>query len=170
VGNADLEFEIADIDFPAAKFTVTPSDGTVQPNDSQIITLTYDFNYAKIQEDTGSFMILSNDVENPEVEISLYAYVIVGINELQVTSNELRVFPNPTNGQLKIENGELKIDNVEIFDVMGRLYDVETLRATSLQSTPATLDISHLPAGVYFLRIECRDAINRVRTMKFIKQ
>jgi hypothetical protein len=39
---------------------------------------------------------------------------------------------------------------IGVYDVYGRI--VETRRATSLQSD-ATLDISHLPAGVYFLRV-----------------
>jgi hypothetical protein len=37
---------------------------------------------------------------------------------------------------------------VQIFDVSGRV--VETLRATSLRET---INVSHLPAGVYFVKI-----------------
>jgi len=52
------------------------------------------------------------------------------------------------------------IFDVEIFDVMGRMVmtvAVETLRATSLQSdigqSHIEINISHLPAGVYFIKI-----------------
>jgi hypothetical protein len=110
IGNADLEFEIADIDFPA-KLTVTPSDGTIQPGGSQIITLTYEFDYAKNLEYTGSFNILSNDPKNPEVEISLYATIVTGIDEWRIDNGELKIFPNPTNGELIIDNGQLTMDN-----------------------------------------------------------
>jgi hypothetical protein len=50
---------------------------------------------------------------------------------------------------LIIDNGKSTIENIEIFDVLGRLCHVETRHATSLQ-----LDISHLPTGVYFVRIK----------------
>ncbi|MDR2970645.1 MAG: leucine-rich repeat protein [Bacteroidales bacterium] len=71
----------------------------------------------------------------------------------------LRVYPNPTNGQLIIDNGQLTIENVEIFDVMGKLVSiVETHGRASLQPTTqpttSTLNISNLPAGIYFIRIQ----------------
>ena len=74
VGTADLTFEIVDIDFPV-KFTVTPNEGTLQPNESQILILTYDFGYTKSEEFSGSFKLLSNDPLHPETEITLHATV-----------------------------------------------------------------------------------------------
>ncbi|MCL2041167.1 MAG: hypothetical protein FWG84_03885 [Bacteroidales bacterium] len=92
----------------------------------------------------------------------------------EMTTSSMIVYPNPTNGPLRITCCELRtsdnrISDVEIFDVMGRAVHVETLRATSLQSqiapppTPSKggefrkshieIDISHLPAGVYIVKI-----------------
>jgi hypothetical protein len=59
----------------------------------------------------------------------------------------LQVYPNPTTGELKMENGELKIENVEIYNVMGKKQSLNL-------STPQFLNISHLPTGIYFLKIE----------------
>ena len=71
-----------------------------------------------------------------------------GIEQLRNTNYELRVFPNPTNGQLKIENGELKIENVEIYDVHGR-------KIVNCQlSTVNSINISHLSRGTYFLKMQ----------------
>jgi uncharacterized protein YjdB len=75
---------------------------------------------------------------------------------------DITIYPNPTSGELTIENGELKIENVEVFDVIGRMYHVETLRATSLQ-----LDISHLPTGIYFVRIQTENG--KIITRKVVK-
>jgi hypothetical protein len=65
---------------------------------------------------------------------------------LQATS--LQVYPNPTTGQLTINNEQLTIGDVQIFDVMGRMQRVESKTAENV----ITLDISHLPAGVYMLK------------------
>jgi len=59
---------------------------------------------------------------------------------------ELKVYPNPTTGELKIENGELTIKNIEVFDVTGRRQKVENRKDN-------VFDISHLSTGVYFVKI-----------------
>lgn len=56
----------------------------------------------------------------------------------------LQVYPNPTSGELKIENGELKMENMELFDIFGRKV---------LETKETASDISHLPAGVYLLKV-----------------
>jgi hypothetical protein len=68
------------------------------------------------------------------------------------------IYPNPTSGELRIMNYELRIENVEILDMMGKLvFIVETHGRASLQSMTqptTTIDISHLPSGIYFIRIQ----------------
>jgi len=82
------------------------------------------------------------------------------------------LYPNPTSGELQVTSYELQdgtLSKVEVFDMMGRV--VETRLIASLQDgTTSTsgisplrgdkgglsslrLDISHLPVGVYFIRI-----------------
>jgi hypothetical protein len=85
---------------------------------------------------------------------------VTGINDIQTDS--CQIFPNPTNGQLIIDNGQLTIDNVEIFDILGKLvFIVETPLMASLQ-----FDISYLPSGTYFIRIQTE---NSVVTKKVVK-
>ena len=85
---------------------------------------------------------------------------IDGLSEIVSTklNNQLQIYPNPTTGQLRIINYELR-DGIEVFDVNGRC--VETLRAASLRN--GTIDVSHLPAGVYFLRVDGQ-------TVRFVKK
>ncbi|MCL2511278.1 MAG: T9SS type A sorting domain-containing protein [Bacteroidales bacterium] len=66
----------------------------------------------------------------------------------ETAKTEVKVFPNPTRGELKIENGELKIENVEVYDVMGRkmIFNFQL-------STFNSIDVSHLGSGTYFLKI-----------------
>jgi hypothetical protein len=79
------------------------------------------------------------------------------------SQSQVNLFPNPVNDELKITNYEG--GEVIILDVMGRcVAAVETGRAPSLQSTPeTTINVSHLPPGMYFIKIGNK-------TAKFVKQ
>jgi autotransporter-associated beta strand protein len=108
-----------------------------------------------------------NDIGDDVIQLSIEIKA-VGVEELQVTSYEIQVYPNPTSGEVIIATSDMRyaICDIEIFDVMGRMvFIVGTGHAPSLQST--TIDISHLPSGVYFLRIHTE---NGVVTKKIIKQ
>ena len=65
-------------------------------------------------------------------------------------SSKLIYYPNPTTGELTIENGELTIENVKIFDIFGRNVSSHHLIPSSSHHL---INISHLPAGIYFLKI-----------------
>jgi len=77
----------------------------------------------------------------------------------------LRVYPNPTKGQLTIENGQLTIENVEIYNVVGQVVlSTEALRSLmTLKSGESTIDVSSLANGMYYLKID-----NKV--VKFVKE
>jgi hypothetical protein len=80
------------------------------------------------------------------------------------------VFPNPTEGILHVETQLLRqaqqplasLQNIEIFDVLGRNVQILTFNVSSSNQEPETLnfkpetviDISHLPSGIYFIRIQ----------------
>jgi hypothetical protein len=89
-------------------------------------------------------------------ENDLVLQTVSGIHAVETgRAPSLQVYPNPTSGQLRIENYEAAMGAIGVYDVIGRVVhtaNVETGHATSLQSD-ATIDISHLPAGVYFVRI-----------------
>ena len=68
----------------------------------------------------------------------------VGIETIKVTVN---IYPNPTAGELRIESGELRVENVVIYDVFGKIQRIENWKMKN------TIDISHLPTGVYFVKI-----------------
>jgi autotransporter-associated beta strand protein len=95
----------------------------------------------------------------------------VAIEQLTIDNEQLTIYPNPTSGQLTIDNGRLTIVNVEIFDAMGKRH--EGTKARKHESDPLgvastlRLDVSHLPSGVYFIRITTD---NGVVTRKVVKQ
>jgi len=69
--------------------------------------------------------------------------------EKNVEALDFKLYPNPTTGKICIENQEIHIQEVKIYDVFGR----ELLAYKPLAFPNAIVDISHLSAGVYFVRI-----------------
>jgi len=69
----------------------------------------------------------------------------VGIETIEATT--VNIYPNPTTGKFKIENGELSIEKVVIYDISGKIQKIENWK------TENGIDISQLPAGVYFVKI-----------------
>jgi len=63
------------------------------------------------------------------------------------------VFPNPVQGSLMLQ-GQSDIGNVsvELYDELGKKHFVLRLRLMALESNP--IDLSSLPNGSYYLRIE----------------
>jgi len=82
---------------------------------------------------------------------------IVGIAEMD---SQVKIYPNPTNGELRIESGELRIENVEILDVMGRTVGATLAVAPDgTHQSQIKMDISYLPIGVYFLRVTTENGV-----------
>ena len=90
---------------------------------------------------------------NPPITVIYY-------NEMR--NERCQIYPNPTMGELKIKNYELKIKNVEVFDLIGKtLFTIHDSLFTN------SIDIFHLPAGIYFLKINLDKGIE---VHKIIKQ
>ena len=90
--------------------------------------------------------------------------------------SKIKIYPNPTTGELRIENnkGINPLVNVEIYDVFGRKVGdkfssvipnaVRNPEQYGSQADGVVINISHLPAGVYIVKIS-----NEV-VGKFIKE
>jgi hypothetical protein len=79
-----------------------------------------------------------------------------GLKEIQQQTN-IKIYPNPTTGQLKVKSQKSKVESIELFDIYGR-----KLSQFTIHDSPVEIDISHLPAGIYFLKIDGK-------TVKIIK-
>ena len=150
------------------------SDYTI---DDGIITFNNTGNYTVIMTNSATLPLKSSSfaVETtrkfttPQPS-SVPAEVIAEINVtdgMGVTNTQaagITIYPNPTSGQLTIDNGQLKIDNVEIFDVFGRnLTPFPSPIWRGVSEGRGEVDISHLPAGIYYLKVDGK-------TTKIIKQ
>ncbi len=86
------------------------------------------------------------------------------ISDIAEDNVSITIYPNPTTGELRIENGELKINDIAIFDIMGRNVNLST--RPLVNSSTITIDISHLPAGIYLVQIKTETGIIVKKIMK----
>ena len=77
-------------------------------------------------------------------------------------NNQLRIYPNPTTGELTITYPPLAgagggiISDVEIFDIYGKKLQSHHL---IISSSHHLINISHLPSGIYFLKVSTETGI-----------
>ena len=72
----------------------------------------------------------------------------------------VKIYPNPTQNELKIKNEELKINNIEITDINGKIL-------SSFKFSTNKIDVSFLSQGIYLLKINTDKGII---AEKFIKK
>jgi len=93
--------------------------------------------------------------------------VVTVENLMPKTESPLNVYPNPATGALTIEWSGNAPKNARVFvtDAMGRLL----LRLNVPEGVPSvTEDISHLPSGLYFLKVHSADRLYNVA--KLVKE
>ena len=89
--------------------------------------------------------------------------LIISVNDIQKEISPVNLFPNPATSELRITDYELQILNAEIFDAPGQRVVSEQ---PAVYSRQLNINISSLPAGIYFLRITSEQG---TLTKKFVK-
>ena len=88
-----------------------------------------------------------NDVKNLSISI-----VTTGIAETEMSN--IKVYPNPTKGEIRIQNYKLQEGDYTIFNVAGQAVGLGFKPDHQPnRNSETTIDISHLPAGIYYLKI-----------------
>lgn len=75
--------------------------------------------------------------------------VPLSVDELQVESGNVKVYPNPNNGIFTISNNEQGISNIEVYNPLGQIVYSQKL---STVNRTLSINISAQPSGVYFFR------------------
>lgn len=74
----------------------------------------------------------------------------VAVPEILAANQELKVYPNPTEGKFRVESSEFRVEKIEVFDVFGRVV----YRYVPLQPVnQLTINLSTYPSGIYFVRV-----------------
>jgi N-acetylneuraminic acid mutarotase len=77
--------------------------------------------------------------------------VVTGTDEA-IDRDEIKVYPNPSTGQVKVYVGNEQTAYLAVFNSQGRLVE-EVQQAEQGSSSGVQLDLQHLPTGVYTLRV-----------------
>ena len=79
----------------------------------------------------------------------------VGINDYTL-SNLVKIYPNPTNNNLNIvsSNANIKVEEAGVYDVYGK-----KIMDFSMEDSHATINVSSLSAGIYFVRMMSDEGI-----------
>jgi len=140
---------------PPSKISVT--DEVIASGTNKLkITTDVITNYVLIQAASGipetwPYTVAQMTGLDPELSATGTQLVLstkVGIASATL-SNRIEVYPNPTTGVLNLIHE--RIENVEVFDIYGKKHEGAKVRKGEGE---IVLDISNLPAGVYFLRID----------------
>jgi len=147
LGNADLTFEIKNIEFEDM-LTITPLTGTVEAGVPQMITLSYDFANVNNGDYLGSFILVCNDPLQPETEITLHAYQNYNsINDSKMSL--LYIYPNPATQIINIYFNDENPVKAYIYNILG-----VQLKEILLTKGANAVNIKGLSNGVYFIKIE----------------
>jgi hypothetical protein len=85
----------------------------------------------------------------------------LGVDELKNKAEDLKIYPNPTNGilNLEVENGS----RIKVINVLGELVKEEELK-----SIKQDIDISNLKNGIYFLQVFDKESL--IGITKIVKE
>jgi hypothetical protein len=122
-------------------FTITPDNGF------EIDSVTY--NNIDISDElvqAGNVYTYAIDSVTGPGTLSADFKIVTGINNMSYTNDNMSIYPNPTCGILYIE-GASKEDMVELISITGAVMYQKMI------SDNASVDISHIPDGIYFIKI-----------------
>lgn len=75
--------------------------------------------------------------------------IIAGINDKNIQSNLIKLYPNPANNQITLTNYSLPVhSNYQIYNLLGTL-----VQQGNLEEKETTININTLADGLYFIRV-----------------
>ena len=75
--------------------------------------------------------------------------------------NDISLYPNPTAGEFRVSGFEFRVADIQVFDI----YGIKQFSTFNFQLS-TQVDISHLPAGLYFVRITTEKGVVTKKVVK----
>jgi len=131
-------------------FTVTPAEVTLLR--------------ATIQAEGSARLILYDTLQTEYGCDSIVSLMLIftggtGIEEVEVTNADIKVYPNPTLGEVTIEAEQMS--HVELYDTEGR-----RLQDYYANSDKLHINLNHLSTGMYYLRIHTPNGVTIQKVVK----
>jgi len=131
------------------------------------------FRDMKLQDTTKLIVIGSFNDGFAIARLNIPYEPVVSVKETPYTENRITIYPNPTTGELNLiqeiagllNSIQYRNDmrNIEIFDVYGRKVSSHTAHRTPHTS----INIAHLPTGIYFVKIITETGIQTQKVVKY---
>ena len=87
---------------------------------------------------------------------------IIAIENAKILRGPIRIYPNPTHDILTVDNGNQAIDQITVTNTLGQVVQTFQKLATSEKS----LDLSTLPTGTYFVRVQSGNTLVTEKVFK----
>lgn len=106
--------------------------------------------------ENGAYHVVASN-NDCEASSNVITYQGVSVRDLQLSTDDLKLFPNPARSWVKIENNSgLRINRITLINMLGQ--EVYSTKKSNLQ----TIDISALPSGIYNVKITFNEGeVNR---------
>lgn len=89
------------------------------------------------------------DFEDVGSSIGFGAINTLSLNEVNLRTNDIKLYPIPVSGELTLSKANDSIGEIKIFDFQGKL-----LHSQHIDVNTTTIDISHFSSGVYILKTD----------------
>ncbi|NTW24877.1 MAG: T9SS type A sorting domain-containing protein, partial [Lentimicrobium sp.] len=133
------------------------TEGSITPGNQQEILVSCDAAGLELGTYHGLISILSNDPDQPEIEIPVIFTVTIntGIESSAKENTFISVYPNPATDllNLKINSAKPDIADITISDVSGKAIYSSGKNPLSKGINILTIPVSELTKGLYFLRV-----------------
>lgn len=144
----DAASEPFDIEFPQiegitwsveAKYDTATVDVEEFTHTTKVVT--------KTNADSTAVTVFKTDGKIVNYKVIVTAKSGSGIKN--IVNSTVKAFPNPTSGMLTFESAEYQINAIEIINLQGQIIENRQIKTSK-----TTLDLSHLPAGVYYAKVK----------------
>ncbi|MCL2167534.1 MAG: T9SS type A sorting domain-containing protein [Lentimicrobiaceae bacterium] len=126
------------------------TSSTLKPDDKKDLIITFGADdIVEKCEKKAKLYFHSTDFYKEKTILDVTVNFLVGIDELTVS--DIKVYPNPTTGELRVTSYELPVTWIEVFDIYGRKQNAESRMQKAEKEI--VMDIRNLLSGVYLLKI-----------------
>jgi len=143
---------------------VTPESGTVEPQESQLITVDFLMpDTAEVGDVYTADLIITNNTITPTITVPVTVNIVPSAGDpgeiLPLDYALFQNYPNPFNPTTRIRFDLRERSHVvlEIFNILGQRVTIVIDRTMDAGHYTATFDASKMASGVYFYRISAND-------------
>jgi len=144
--------------------SVTPESGTVEPQESQLITVDFLMpDTAEVGDVYTADIIIENNTITPTITIPVTVNIVPSVGDpgdiLPLDYALYQNYPNPFNPTtlIRFDLRERSHVVLEIFNILGQKVATVVDRTMDAGHYTATFDASKMASGVYFYRISAND-------------